>query len=51
MKIFLDWLKAVQFLGTTVPKKKLSAKKRNSVQNLVSLHFKLLNFLKTHVYL
>ena len=34
MKKFLhsDWLRAVQFLGNTVPKKEFSAKKRNSVQ-------------------
>ncbi len=41
MKKFLhfDWLRAVQFF---------SAKKRNSVQ--ISLDFKFLNFLTTHVY-
>ena len=51
MKKFLhfDWLRAVQFLGNTVPKKKFSAKKGNSVQ--ISLDFKFLNFLTTHVYL
>ncbi len=56
MKKFLhfDWLRAVQFLGNTVPKNesqcqkmKFSAKKRNSVQ--ISLDFKFLNFLTTHV--
>ncbi len=54
MKKFLhsDWLRAVQFLGNTVPKqeiqcqkKKFSAKKGNSVQ---ILDFKFLNFLTTH---
>ena len=58
MKKFLhfDWLRAVQFLGNTVPKKeiqcqkkKFSAKKGNSVQ--ISLDFKFLNFLTTHLYL
>ncbi len=51
MKKFLhsDWLRAVQFLGNTVPKKKFSAKKGNSVQ--ISLDFKFLNFPTTHVYL
>ena len=51
MKKFLhfDWLRAVQFLRNTVPKKKFSAKKGNSVQ--ISLDFKFLNFLTTHLYL
>ncbi len=52
MKKFLnsDWLRAVQFLVNTVPqKKKFSAKKGNSVQ--ISLDFKFLNFLTTHVYI
>ena len=51
MKKFLhfDWLRAVRFLGNTVPKKKFSAKKGNSVQ--ISFDFKFLNFLTTHVYL
>ncbi len=58
MKKFLhsDWLRAVQCLGNTVPKKeiqcqkkKFSAKKGNSVQ--ISLDFKFLNFFTTHVYL
>ncbi len=45
-----DWLRAVQFLGNTVQKKKkFSAKKGNSVQ--ISLDFKFLNFRTTHVYL
>ncbi len=48
MKKFLhsDWLRAVQFLGNTVPKKRNSVpKKGNSVQ--ISLDFKFLNFLTT----
>ncbi len=53
MKKFLhsDWLRAVQFLGHTVPKKEIQCqiKKGNSVQ--ISLDFKFLNFLTTHVYL
>ncbi len=58
MKKFLhsDWLRAVQFLVNTVPKKeiqcqkkKFSAKKGNSVQ--ISLDIKFLNFLTIHVYL
>ena len=51
MKKFLhfNWLRAVQFLGNTVPKKKFSAKKGNSVQ--ISLDFKFLDFLTTHAYL
>ncbi len=58
MKKFLhsDWLRAVQFLVNTVPKKeiqcqkkKFSAKKGNSVE--ICLDFKFLNFLTTHVYL
>ncbi len=45
-----DWLRAVQFLVNTVPKKKkFSAKKGNSVQ--ISLDFKFLNSLTIHVYL
>ncbi len=57
MKKFLhfDWLRAVQFLGNTAPKKeiqgqkkKFRARKRNSVQ--ISLGFKFLNFLTTRVY-
>ena len=46
MKKFLhsDWLRAVQFLVNTVPKKKFSAKKGNSVP--ISLDFKFLNFLR-----
>ncbi len=43
-----DWLRAVQFLGNTVPKKRNSAPKKE-VQ--ISLDFKFLNFLTTHVYL
>ena len=61
MKKFLhfDWLRAVQFLGNEIQcqmkneiqcqKIKFSAKKRNSVQ--ISLDFKFLNFLTTHVHL
>ncbi len=51
MKKFLhsDWLRAVQFLGNTVPKKQIQCQKGNSVQ--ISLDFKFLNFLTTHVYL
>ncbi len=51
MKKFLhsDWLRAVQFLVNTVPKKEFSAKKGNSVQ--IFLDFKFLNFLTIHVYL
>ncbi len=44
-----DWLRAVQFLVNTVPKKEIECQKRNSVQ--ISLDFKFLNFLTTHVYL
>ena len=49
--LHFDWLRAVQFLRNTVPKKKRNSvpKKRNSVQ--ISLDFKFLNFLATHVYL
>ncbi len=45
MKKFLhfDWLRTVQFLGNTVPKKRISVQ--------ISLDFKFLNFLTTHVYL
>ena len=51
MKKFLhfDWLRAVQFLGNIVPKKEIQCQKRNLVQ--ISLDFKFLNFLTTHVYL
>ena len=52
-KLFrFDWLRAVQFLGNTVPKKeilKFNAKKGNSVQ--ISLDFKFLNYLTIYVYL
>ncbi len=48
MKKFLhsNWLRAVQFLGNTVPKKEIQCQKGNSVQ--ISLDFKFLNFLTTH---
>ena len=52
MKKFLhfDWLRAVQFLGNTVPKKEIQwQNKKNSVQ--ISLDFKFLNYLTTHVHL
>ena len=51
MKKFLhfDWLRAVQFLENTVPKKEIQCKKGNSVQ--ISLDFTFLIFLTTHVYL
>ena len=53
MKKFLhsDWLRAGKFLVNTVPKREIQcrAKKGNSVQ--ISLDFKFLNFLTTHVYL
>ena len=49
MKKFLrfDWLRAVQFLGNTVPKRKLSGKKGNSAQ--ISLESKFLNYLTIDV--
>ncbi len=46
--LHFDWLRAVQFLGNTVPKKEIQCQKGNSVQ--ISLDFKFLNFLTTHVY-
>ncbi len=47
--LYFNWLRAVQFLRNAVPKKNSVPKKRNSVQ--ISLDFKFLNFLRTHVYL
>ncbi len=51
MKKFLhsDWLRAVQFLVNTVPKKEIQCQRGNSVQ--ISLDFKFLNFLRLmHIY-
>ncbi len=48
--LHFDWLRAVQVLGNIVPEKEIQCqKKKFSVQ--VSLDFKSLNFLTTHVYL
>ena len=49
MKKFLhfDWLRAVQFLGNTMPKKEIQWQKRKFSANF----FRFLNFLTTHVYL
>ncbi len=44
-----DWLRAVQFLVNTVPKKEIQCQKRKFSAN--SLDFKFLNFLTTHMYI
>ena len=51
MKKFLhsDWLRAVQFLVNTVPKREIQCQKRKFSE--ISLDFTFLNFLTTHVYL
>ena len=48
MKKFLhfDWMRAVQFLGNTVPKKEIQCQKKKFIE--ISLDFKLLNFRTTH---
>ncbi len=43
--LHFDWLRAVQY---SAKKKKFSAKKENSVE--ISLDFKFLNFLTTHLF-
>ncbi len=43
---FSDWLRAVQFLGNTVPKKEIQCRRRKFSANFFRFYF-----LTTHVYL
>ncbi len=51
MKKFLhfDWLRAVQFLGNTVPKKEIQCQKKKFNANF--FRFQILEFFTTRVYL